>query len=202
MAALNSNQPPQAQEYAGGEQKRTGKCIDMANTSLTDEINALVLDPGSSSIRAGFAGEDVPKSVVPTFYGVLQSGEKLFGENAIHQAKSGMEICNPYNDEGLVEDWETASKLWEYAITSRLTGTRQMTRSKGITSSNKDEEGDQKMDDADEANQQESLLSEYPLMMTEPGWNTTKERAKAIEVAMEQWDVPAFFLAKTGQLAA
>lgn len=162
-----------------------------------------MLDPGSSSTRAGFAGEDIPKSVVPTFYGVLESGEKLFGENAIHQPKPGMEIRNPFNAEGIVEDWETAAKLWEYTITSRLTGTRQTSTTSRKRNDNKDDEGDEQMAGVEEVEeQQEKPLSEYPLVMTEPGWNPTKERAKAVEIAMEEWDVPAFFLAKTGQLAA
>ena len=185
MATLNPSQPPAAQEYAG------------------DEINALVLDPGSSSIRAGFAGEDTPKSVCPTYYGLTSSAERLFGENAIHKPRPDMEIRNPYNEDGIVEDWDTASKLWEYSITSRLTGQRQTPASKnGLNVGNKDENGDVAMNGIEELEEQERPLAEYPLLMTEPSWNPVKAREKSIEVAMEEWGVPAFFLAKTGQLAA
>ncbi|QIW99972.1 hypothetical protein AMS68_005490 [Peltaster fructicola] len=184
MATLNPNQAPAAQEYAG------------------DEINALVLDPGSSSTRAGFAGEDVPKSVVPTYYGSTATNKLIFGENAIHQPQADLEIRNPFNEEGVVEDWDTAAKLWEYSITSRLTGTRQVSPLKNGLNDVKDEQGDVNMEAVEQVEEQESPLSEYPLMMTEPGWNPTKERAKTIEIAMEQWGTPAFFLAKTGQLAA
>ncbi|KAI7557076.1 hypothetical protein KC317_g11849, partial [Hortaea werneckii] len=65
-STLPPTQPPVKDEYGG------------------DEISALILDPGSYSTRAGFAGEDTPKSVVPTHYGQLSDGQKLFGENAIH----------------------------------------------------------------------------------------------------------------------
>ncbi|KAH9823778.1 Actin-related protein 4, partial [Teratosphaeria destructans] len=54
-STLAPTQAPAGQEYAG------------------DEIGALVLDAGSHSIRAGFAGEDTPKSVVPSQYGVLDA---------------------------------------------------------------------------------------------------------------------------------
>ncbi|KAI5361571.1 putative Actin family, ATPase, nucleotide binding domain-containing protein [Septoria linicola] len=186
MATLPPTQAPGQAEYAG------------------DEINALVLDPGSHSVRAGFAGEDTPKSVVPTSYARTASGDKLYGENAIHLPKAETEILNPYDAEGVVEDWETASRLWEYAVTSRLTGQRQTPPSKnGLNDGTKDENGDVNMDEAaEQLDDEEKVLGEYPLLMTEPGWNPLKAREKTMEIAMEQWGVPAFFLAKTGQLAA
>lgn len=166
-----------------------------------DEINALVLDCGSYTTRAGFAGEDTPKSVVPSSYGSLPSGERVYGENAIHLPRPDMEIRNPYNSDGVVEDWETASKLWEYTITSRLTGARPTHPSKNGLNDGKDENGDVTMDESAEQ-QDDSPLSEYPLLMSEVPWNPTKAREKTMEIAMEEWSVPAFFLAKNGQLAA
>lgn len=174
------------------------------NDYAGDEISALILDPGSYSTRAGFAGEDTPKSVVPTSYGYCD-GEKLFGENAIHLPKPDMEIRTPYGADGVVEDWETASRLWEYSITSRLTGARATAPSKnGLNDGNKDEEGNVNMvdDAAEKVEEQENVLGEYPLLMSEPAWNPTKAREKTIEIAMEEWGVPAFFLARSAQLAA
>lgn len=172
-------------------------------TVATDEIGALVLDPGSHSTRAGFAGEDTPKSVVPTNYGQLPTGERLFGDNAIHLPKADLEIRNPYNSDGIVDDWETAAKLWEYTITSRLTGARQTPPSKNGLNDTKDENGDTNMDEGmEQVEEQEKPLQEFPLLMSEPAWNPAKERQKTIEIAMEEWGVPAFFLAKNGQLAA
>lgn len=34
-----------------------------------DDVSAIVLDPGSSLLRAGWAGEDAPRVVVPSSYG-------------------------------------------------------------------------------------------------------------------------------------
>jgi actin-related protein 4 len=168
----------------------------------------LILDPGSHSTRAGFAGEDTPKSVIPTSYGALPGGERLYGDNAIHLPRPDMEIKNPYNSDGIVEDWETAAKLWEYTITSRLTGAKQTPPSKnGLNNHKTDENGDTNMDEGmdegmEQAGEQEKILQEFPLLMSEPAWNPARERQKTIEIAMEDWGVPAFFLAKTGQLAA
>lgn len=184
--ALQPNQPPVPGEYQG------------------DEISALVLDCGSYTTRAGFAGEDTPKSVVPTYYASLPSGERLFGENAIHLPRPDVEIKNPYSSDGLVEDWETAAKLWEYTVTSRLTGTRQTPPARNGLNDDKDENGDVNMAEEMERREQEqdSPLAEYPLLMSEAPWNPVKAREKMMEIAMEDWSVPAFFLAKNGQLAA
>ncbi|KAK4988614.1 Actin-related protein 4 [Elasticomyces elasticus] len=186
---MNSSQAPAHNEYAG------------------DEINALVLDSGSSTTRAGFAGEDAPKSLVPSFYGVIQDASStttpddyLFGENAVHNPRAHLEIRNPFGADSVVENWDAATRLWEYAITSRLTGIRATHPSKnGLNVGNGGEEVDVAMEGMEEV---EKPMAENPLLMSEPGWNPTKAREKTMEVAMEDWGVPAFWMGKTGVLAA
>jgi actin-related protein 4 len=56
--------------------------------------------------------------------------------------------------------------------------------------------------DMDNLDNMEKPLDDSPLLMTEPGWNSTKAREKYIEIAMEEWGTPAFYLQKTGVLAA
>lgn len=123
----------------------------------------------------------------------------MFGENRIHYPLPGLEIKSPYGADGIVEDWDTASKLWEYTITSRLTGPR-TTKVEKPTEEN---DGDATMDEtiADEA-EGERPMADTPLLMTEPGWNPTKNREKAMEIAMEDWGVPAFWLGRSGVLSA
>lgn len=114
-----------------------------------------------------------------------------------------MEIKNPFSSDGIVEDWETATKLWEFSVTSRLTGAKQTPPNKNGLNDDKDENGDTNMEEQmEQLEDQEKVLGEYPLLMAEPAWNPQKAREKSIEIAMEQWGVPAFFLAKNGQLAA
>lgn len=162
-----------------------------------DEVSAIVLDPGYSTTRAGFAGEDVPKSVIPSFYGLRDGqGDPVFGENSIHNPLLNLEIKNPWSTEGVVEDWDVATKLWEYSITSRLTGTKGTSASKNGLNNG---DGDVNMEDAEES---EKPLEGSPLLMSEPGWVTQKHREKCIEVAMEEWGAPAFYVQKTGVLAA
>ena len=61
-----------------------------------DEISALVLDPGYSVTRAGFAGEDAPKSVIPTFYARKDaSAEPLFDDTIVYNPFPSADVGNP-----------------------------------------------------------------------------------------------------------
>ena len=148
-------------------------------------------------MRAGFAGEDTPKSFVNSHYG-YSKGRVAFGDDAIHNPLSNFEIRNPMSKEGTVEDWDTATQLWEYAITSRLTSFKQADpRTNGLNDDVKDM--DIEMEGVEGA---EKPLEEHPLLMTETAWNSVKAREKTIEVAMESWGCPAFWFARNGVLAA
>ncbi|KAK9470464.1 actin family [Dipodascopsis tothii] len=83
-----------------------------------DEISALVIDPGSTWSRIGFAGDDTPKVVMPSSYG--KDGSQMYiGDNELHSVRAGMEIANAMTD-GHVGDWDETIKLWDYAFTKRL----------------------------------------------------------------------------------
>ncbi|KAK3175207.1 NuA4 histone acetyltransferase subunit [Lepraria neglecta] len=177
-----STKPPDANEYGG------------------DEISALVLDPGYATTRAGFAGEDVPKSVVPSHYGIIptDSGPKqLFGDNSIHTPLPRISISNYMSREGTVEDWDTAANLWEYAITSRLTNAKP-----GPLATNGLNDVENQEMEMEGVETQEKPLRDNPLLMTETGWNAGKDRERGIEIAMENWGCPAYWLARNGVLAS
>ncbi|KAI1323528.1 chromatin remodeling and histone acetyltransferase complexes subunit putative [Xylariaceae sp. FL0255] len=174
-----------------------------------DEVSAIVLDAGYCHTRAGFAGEDVPKSVLPSFYGSLKSTNTdsttttyrdLFGDEYIIP-RENLEIKNYMSrSESIVEDWDTATKIWEDMLIRRLQPDQEIHPSKNGLNDPADGEGDVTMDDA--AENQEKPLAENPLLMTEAPWNTGKAREKAIEIAMENWGCPAFWLSRTPVLAA
>lgn len=70
------------------------------------------MDIGTSSVRAGYAGEDTPRCMFPTSFGYLeqrqqQEGEDVsmdikrqyyIGDNKINKLKSHMEIRHPLKD--------------------------------------------------------------------------------------------------------
>ena len=84
----------------------------------SDEVSALVLDIGTSSVRAGYAGDDSPKAIIPTQYGFLpqdntqdvemgentntsdkpQGARSFIGEAGPSLYRPGMQIGNPIND--------------------------------------------------------------------------------------------------------
>ncbi|KOS19594.1 Actin-related protein 4 [Escovopsis weberi] len=186
-----------------------------------DEVSALVLDPGYCNTRAGFAGEDVPKSILPSFYGhVLDDPPRnLFGEECL-MPRDRFEVRNYMNRDSVVEEWDVAEKMWEYMLVNRLQPERQTDPSKnGLNDDPKeaDGEGDVAMEEASAAaaeaaatqeQEQEQLegqekpLEEFPLLMTEAPWNSAKARERAIEMSMESWGTPAFWLSRTPVLSA
>lgn len=86
-----------------------------------DEVSAIVLDIGSHTTRAGYAGEDCPKAVFPTAYAATTRGEtttyahgnnlNLYRPHAIH--------ANPISD-GLITDWEALSRTLDHAFRDRM----------------------------------------------------------------------------------
>ncbi|EPB85299.1 Actin-related protein 4 [Mucor circinelloides] len=84
-----------------------------------DEVNALVFDMGSTSTRVGFAGEDVPKSIFPTSYGIDKESNYYIGDSKLNTWRANMEIKNPMKD-GLVKDWDAVEHLWQAAYNDML----------------------------------------------------------------------------------
>ena len=144
----------------------------------------------------------MPKSVIPSYYGIIPSGtskKQLFGDNSIHTPLPNISIGNPMSLDGTVEDWDTATNLWEYAITSRLTNARPGNPMTNGLNDKPNGDVDVNMEGVED---QEKPLEENPLLMTETGWNSGKNREKGIEIAMENWGCPAYWLARNGVLAA
>ena len=68
-----------------------------------DEVGALVIDMGHHTTRAGHAGEDTPKVVVPTSIGLFSdnSGDSIkktwyIGDSALWKPKNNLRVTNPY----------------------------------------------------------------------------------------------------------
>ncbi|KAH7887939.1 actin family [Phlebopus sp. FC_14] len=159
-----------------------------------DEVSALVVDVGSSSVRAGYAGDDTPKAIVSSYYGYkstaphavdVQMGDataegrtaeearpkndaKLYlGQHGPSIWRDGMEIGNPVRD-GLIFDFNPIPALISHALVDVM----------------------------------RSNPSEHPVLVTEPAWNTPANRERMAEIMFEEFQVPAFYIANTGVLNA
>lgn len=93
-----------------------------------------------------------------------------------------------------------AEKVWEHSFTSRLIG--QKPGNPKYNGLNDDDGGDLPVEMDTTGDADERPLVDSPLLMTEPGWNPVRAREKTIEIAMEKWGTPAFYLARDGVLAA
>lgn len=74
---------------------------------------------GSTSTRVGFAGEDAPKSIFPTSYGVDNENNYYIGESKLNIWRQNMEIKNPMHD-GLINDWDAVEQIWKAAYSDML----------------------------------------------------------------------------------
>lgn len=81
----------------------------------------IVLDNGSGTIRAGFAGDDLPKCYFPSFVGrpkhlrVLAGaleGDVFIGQRA-QELRGLLKIRYPL-EHGIVTDWDDMERIWEW----------------------------------------------------------------------------------------
>lgn len=82
----------------------------------------VVLDSGSSSIKVGYAGEDLPRSVFPSVVDHPVVGSEGFRKPAPPQFidnDCGFNESQPII-RGVVEDWEKLEKVWDYSLSIGL----------------------------------------------------------------------------------
>lgn len=132
-----------------------------------DEINAVVLDPGSYTTRVGFGGYDSPTLVFPSSYGEHpkegSEGEvvRIFDENYLYAHPQSKTVIKSIMKDNLVQDWDGAVQQYEHMF---------------------------KLMDVDP--------HEQPLLLTESTMNSHKNKAKALEVFLEQEQFCAFYAVK------
>ena len=83
-----------------------------------DEVGALVLDVGSHTIKGGYAGEEMPKAVVPNFIGVTEEESKrnyYYDSTFLNVRRKGLEIVTPMKN-GLIENWDLFEEVLRYTI--------------------------------------------------------------------------------------
>ncbi|EIE27441.1 putative Acttin-related protein 4 [Coccomyxa subellipsoidea C-169] len=146
-----------------------------------DEVNALVIDLGSSTVKAGYAGEDTPKALFPAAVGCIgehdgsevsnggeKNGRKLHvGSQAMGFRKDDMEVVQACNN-GLYDNWDAIEAIWGHIFNDRLAANP----------------------------------AEHPVMLAEPSFNTKDIREKTVELLFEKFSPPAVFLAKNAVLSS
>ncbi|KAH9824776.1 actin family [Melampsora americana] len=137
-----------------------------------DEVSAVVLDMGSSTTRAGYAGEDTPKVGSGEGEPAHRDPKYFFGDFGPTVWRAGMEVRNPMTD-SIVEDWNAAEKLMHFVL---------------------DREMRLSLPGAElEPDERRGILTEHPLLVTEASWNSKENRERMIELAFEEFDTPAYY---------
>ena len=90
-----------------------GMATDLENTPI-------VIDNGTNACKAGFSGDDNPRSVLPTAVGVprnAQGGETVGGESL--KRRDVFDVKFPIQ-RGIINDWDNMEKIWHYAFYDEL----------------------------------------------------------------------------------
>jgi centractin len=95
------------------------------NTRLLN--TTIVLDNGSGTIRAGFAGEDLPKTFFPAYVGrpkhIRAMAGALDGDIFIGpkvQELRGLLKINYPLEHGIVTDWDDMERIWQHVYAEEL----------------------------------------------------------------------------------
>lgn len=162
-----------------------------------DEVGAIVLDLGTGSVRAGYAGEEAPYHVLPSCVAFntdqaasgssdVESTMEVDGDgentakaprkskgkghkpcSAMIPVKDSYDIRKPIEDK-LIADWDGLEVLLDHLY----------------------------------ENEFRTSPEEHPLLVTEASWNSTANRERLTEVVFEKYKVPAFYVAKQSVCAA
>jgi actin-related protein len=156
-----------------------------------DEVGSLVFDPGHFSLRVGYAGEDCPKSEIPSVVGISENtndnakseameidGKPIDTSNitkkkfhidtvGLHFPKKGMDVST-YIKDGMIDNWEMFEQLLDYSYDKVI----------------------------------KSESEQHPVLFSEAPWNQKQRREKLTEIMFEKYNVPAFFLVKNAVLSA
>lgn len=135
----------------------------------------VVIDNGSGVIKAGFAGDQVPKSHFPNYVGRPKhvrimagalEGDIFIGPNA-EEHRGLLSIKYPM-EHGYVNDWADMEKVWQYVYSKEQLNT---------------------------------FAEEHPVLLTEAPLNPRHNREKAAEIFFDSFNVPALFVSMQAVLS-
>ena len=141
---------------------------------MDEEVTAVVIDNGSGMCKAGFAGDDAPRSVFSTVVGRpkvpgimvgLDQKEVYVGDEA-QQKRGVLRIEHPI-EHGIVTNWDDMEKVWHHTLYSELRVSPE----------------------------------EHPILMTEASLNSKMNRERMTQIMFEVFNVPCLYVSVQAVLA-
>eukprot|EP01084_Bolivina_argentea_P151571 264560_1 len=136
--------------------------------------NAIIIDNGSHTIKAGFECADTPRCTLQSIIGTprhkgIMVGMRMkdfwFGDEAVH--KRGILSLNYPIQQGIITDWDKIEILWNHIFYNEL----------------------------------DIQPEEHPILMTESPVNSTANREKMTEIMFETFNIPKYYIAVQEELA-